>query len=176
MQKLIFLFTASVSLGCASLAAESDEHAVLAVSADEIRQNPQVLEGQRAISTGQPDEAMLKAARAAGFKAVIDLRTASEERGFDEAGAAEALGLAYINLPIADGADITYENAAKLSEIMDAADGPMLLHCVSGNRVGALVALQAAMAGASDEDALAAGKAAGLTRLEPAVVQRLRQE
>lgn len=176
MRKLLALFIASVALASASRAAEPDGYAVQAISADEIRQNPQVLEGQWAIATGQPDVAMLKAAREAGYETIIDLRTASEERGFDEAGAAEALGLAYVNLPIADGADITYENAAKLSQIMDAVDGPMLLHCVSGNRVGALVALQAAMAGASEEDALAAGKAAGLTRLEPAVVQRLRQE
>ena len=49
------------------------------------------------------------------------------------------------------------------------------MHCASGNRVGALMALRASQNGASAEEAMAAGKAAGLTRLEPVVAKRLEE-
>jgi len=48
-----------------------------------------------------------------------------------------------------------------------------LLHCGSGNRVGALLALLKSSQGASDEAALEYGISAGLTGLEPVVRARL---
>jgi hypothetical protein len=49
-----------------------------------------------------------------------------------------------------------------------------MVHCASGNRVGALLALRAnRLEGASPEDALELGLDAGLTRLEPAVREAL---
>ena len=53
------------------------------------------------------------------------------------------------------------------------ARGNVLIHCASGNRVGALVALHARGTGATPDEALALGKAAGLAGLEPAVRARL---
>ena len=53
-------------------------------------------------------------------------------------------------------------------------DGEVLLHCASGNRVGALLALAAVQVdGASPEAALTLGRAAGLKSLEPVVMERL---
>ncbi len=52
-------------------------------------------------------------------------------------------------------------------------EGPVLLHCRTGNRVGALLALRASMQGASDEEALEIGRKAGLGSLETAVVEQL---
>ena len=114
--------------------------------------------------------------REAGFVAVIDLRGEEEDRGIDEVAAVEALGMRYVSLPVHGADDVTFENAEELDRLLGEFDGPVLVHCASGNRVGALVALRASAAGASDDEALAAGKAAGLTRLEPAVAERLAEE
>ena len=53
-------------------------------------------------------------------------------------------------------------------------NGPVLLHCGSGNRIGALLALRAVwLEGKDPAAALDYGKAAGLTGLEPAVKSML---
>jgi len=95
------------------------------------------------LSSGQPNAAALSAIAAAGYAGVIDLRMADEPRGFDEIGTAAALGLRYETLPVAGPNDVTFENAAKLDALLAEFDGPVLLHCGSGNRVGALFALRA---------------------------------
>lgn len=149
---------------------------IVAVSVEEIRADPAVLEGPEYLSTGQPDEQILAMAGAAGYAAVIDLRPESEDRGYDEAAAVEALEMRYYRLPVAGAEDVTFENARRLDRILAGIDGPVLVHCASGNRVGALFALRAGMAGASDEEALEVGKTAGLTRLEAAVRERLAED
>lgn len=124
--------------------------------------------------TGQPDEAALESLKAADYAAVIDLRMPDEDRGLaDERAAVEGLGMSYIALPINGGADITFENANALNELIAQFDKPVLVHCGSGNRAGALLALRASMNGADDETAVEAGKETGLTRLEDVVRQRL---
>ena len=49
----------------------------------------------------------------------------------------------------------------------------MLVHCASGNRVGALIALSAADEGVPVEEALARGRAAGMTSTEARVRELL---
>ena len=53
---------------------------------------------------------------------------------------------------------------------------PVLVHCGSGNRVGALLALQKSQEGADVEAAVAYGKEGGLTRLEEHVRKLLQEE
>ncbi len=125
------------------------------------------------VSSGQPSEADLKVLAEQGYVAVIDLRGEGENRGYDEAAAAAAAGLEYTPLPIPNAAAVDFDNARKLGELLDQYDGPVVVHCGSGNRVGALVALLEADQGASEEEALEAGRAAGLTRLEDLVKERL---
>ena len=172
MKKLTAIAVSLLFLGCASVADEN----VVAVSVEEIQSNPAVLAEHRYISTGQPDEALLSAAKAAGYVAVIDLRTAAEERGMDEVAAVESLGMSYHLIEVAGARGVTYENAKALDDVMAGIDGPVLLHCRTGNRVGALLALRAGMDGASVEEALALGRAAGLGSLEAAVLERLQAE
>lgn len=172
MKKLTAIAVSLLFLGCASVADEN----VVAVSVEEIQSNPAVLAEHRYISTGQPDEALLSAAKAAGYVAVIDLRTAAEERGMDEVAAVESLGMSYHLIEVAGARGVTYENAKALDDVMAGIDGPVLLHCRTGNRVGALLALRAGMDGASVEEALALGRAAGLGSLEAAVQERLQAE
>ena len=117
---------------------------------------------------GQPDAAALKVFADNGYGAVIDLRRPGEDRGLDEKAAVEELGMKYVAMPIGtDG--INYESARALDELLAGFDEPVLLHCGSSNRVGALLALRASLAGADDEEALRIGQKAGMTSLEPAV-------
>ena len=117
---------------------------------------------------GQPDAAAFQVFADSGYAAVIDLRTAGENRGLDEQVLVEELGMTYLSMPITQSG-ITFENAALLDAAITGADGPVLVHCASSNRVGALLALRASLAGADDEDAVRIGRKAGMTGLEPVV-------
>ena len=127
-------------------------------------------------SAGQPSADALKIFADSGYVAVVDLRGDTESRGFDVATTVKELGLDYISLPIVGQDAVNFDNAAKLDELLQRYDGPVLLHCGSGNRVGALLALRESLAGADDETALKLGQAAGLTRLEPVVKERLEEQ
>ncbi len=127
-------------------------------------------------SSGQPDAEQLALIAEAGYVAVVDLRGESENRGLDEAAAVESLGMDYVNLPVSGAESISWENATQLEEILSSYDGPVLVHCGSGNRVGALLALSKSKNGADDEEAVAYGRAAGMTGLEPVVRSRLAED
>ena len=128
-------------------------------------------------STGQPDAAALRAFADSGYVAVIDLRGPEEDRGLDdEQVIVESLGMDYISLPITGGDAISYESAQELDAILQRLEGPVLVHCGSGNRAGALLALRHSMQGAGDEEAIAYGKDAGLRGLEDVVKQRLSEK
>ena len=124
-------------------------------------------------SAGQPDEAALEVFADVGYVAVIDLRGAEEDRGIDEANLVEDMGMYYVPFPIEGKSAISFENARKLDALIAEHDGPVLVHCGSGNRVGALLALRSSLNGADDDTAIADGKAGGLTRLEDVVRERL---
>jgi protein tyrosine phosphatase (PTP) superfamily phosphohydrolase (DUF442 family) len=79
----------------------------------------------------------------------------------------------YVPFPIAREGEISFASARKLDELLQQYPGPVLVHCASGNRVGALLALRASLNGADDEQALALGREGGLTRLEGLVRKRL---
>jgi uncharacterized protein (TIGR01244 family) len=122
---------------------------------------------------GQPSQDDLARLKSEGVRTVIDLRGTQEDRGYDEAAEARRLGLTYIALPIAGKDDVTPANAKALGELLRAQDGDVLLHCASGNRVGALLALDAAARGVPREEALELGRKAGLKSLEPVVEEQL---
>lgn len=124
-------------------------------------------------SAGQPSAEALAVFRDSGYTAVIDLRGPDEDRGFDEQEAVETLGMTYLLLPITSDDDISYASARELDRLIEAQQGPVLVHCASANRVGALLALTASLDGADDEAAVAVGKEGGLTRLEDVVRERL---
>ena len=127
-------------------------------------------------AAGQPNENGLRELADSGYAAVIDLRTEGEDRGLDEQTVVENLGMDYVSFPIEGRGAISFENARKLDQILGKYDEPVLVHCGSSNRVGALLALREKMNGADDEDALAFGKAAGMTSLEDTVKSRLAED
>jgi uncharacterized protein (TIGR01244 family) len=124
-------------------------------------------------TAGQPSAANLEAAAKAGYKTVIDLRALTEDRGFDERATVERLGMSYVSLPVDGAAGITYENAHELDRLLADLPKPVLLHCASANRAGALLALRAKSNGADSAAALELGVASGLTSLKPTVEKRL---
>jgi len=125
---------------------------------------------------GVPDADALAAFSGLGVGTVIDLRGADERARSDTQATSESLGMRYDTLVIDGADDLTPENAERLRHLLDEADGKVLLHCASGNRVGALLALMAYREeGLSRRWALALGRAAGLKSLEPDVDKRLRR-
>ena len=123
---------------------------------------------------GQPTPEQLDALAAQGVRTVIDLRPDSEDHGYDEARAAKQRKLRYVQLPIAGPQDLTPANAAALKRLLDDSNGGVLLHCASGNRAGALLALMAAQEERLPaQQALELGKAAGMKSLAPIVAEKL---
>ena len=128
-------------------------------------------------SAGQPDEQALQVFADSGYAVVIDMRGPGEDRGIDDfPGAVEAKGMQYIAFPVSGADQISFETAAELDALLEEADGPVLVHCASGNLVGALLALRKSLNGADDVSALAYGKDAGMTRLEPRVREVLEKD
>lgn len=122
------------------------------------------------ITAGQPAPEDWLRLRGRQVSTVINLRTDAEMGARDEAAEVEAAGLSYEHLPIAGAADIDTRHADELWQLIQAAPGRVMVHCASGNRVGALLAIGAARHDdMSPQQALAFGKKAGLTSLEPKV-------
>jgi uncharacterized protein (TIGR01244 family) len=123
--------------------------------------------------TGQPAAADWRAFADAGVGTVINLRTAGEMQGRDEHEEVAASGMRYLELPIDGAGAVTPDNARRLGELLREAQGPVLLHCASGNRVGGLLALMKAGEGMPADEALAFGRSAGMKSTEARVRETL---
>ena len=122
---------------------------------------------------GQPTKAQLKTLAERGVKHVINLRPA-DEQSWNEAEYAQSLGLNYHSIPVAGADDITAVNAGLLqSTLTQIGDDVVLLHCASGNRVGALVALNEGLKTGDIDAAINTGRKWGLGGLAPAVKDKL---
>lgn len=121
------------------------------------------------LTGGQPTQEQIEAAAHAGYRTVINMRGEGED-GFDwEPELVEKLGMKYEHLPVTGKDSLTRERIEQIDAVLDAAlaEGPVLLHCASGNRIGAVMALRAAwVEGMDPEEALAYGRASGMTRTE----------
>lgn len=153
----------------ASVAAAAPEEAALA-------ELPHVaFPAPHRVASGRLQAGDVATLKRAGIRQVIDLSLDSETPDFDEAAAMRAAGIAYHNLPIHGAGDLTRARVVQFDHLLrDAGDQPTLVHCASSNRVGAMIALRAALIGGqSAESALAEGRRWGLRSLEPAVRERL---
>lgn len=127
---------------------------------------------------GRPRPEHLQAARDKGVRTVINLCPDTEAVDYDEATLVRGLGMRYVTIPVAGPTDLTLENARKLAAALadSGAGHPVLLHCASGNRVGALMAVKARFVdGLGADEALALGRSTGLKALEPFVTALLAQ-
>lgn len=124
--------------------------------------------------SGQPDQYAFQGVAKAGVEVIVNLRPASE-LDWDEKSLVESLGMRYVNIPVAGANGITSENAASLSALLNELEGKsVLVHCASGNRVGALSALAEYQRNGGDVDAaIDSGKKWGLSGLENLVREKL---
>lgn len=129
------------------------------------------------MSSGQPTEEQFRILAESGVKHVINLRPAEEQQDFDEGALVRELNMGYHWVPVETAGGITRENAESLYQLLESLDGePVIVHCASGNRVGALIALSSAEHEGLDMDAaMAKGEQWGLTspRLTPVVRETL---
>ncbi|WP_202845295.1 beta-lactamase hydrolase domain-containing protein [Luteimonas saliphila] len=142
---------------------------------------PQAIPGLRAprpglLTAGQPAAADWHRLADDGVATVVNLRPEAEMQGRDARAEVTGAGMAYHAIPVAGASDLSDANAAALWQLLEGAEGTVLVHCASANRAGALLAIGAARSGAMGPvEALAFGKSAGLTSpaLEAAVRGRL---
>lgn len=128
-------------------------------------------------SAGQPTIEQLRSLARDGVRTIINLRSAHEPVPFDEPRAAAEIGLRYVSIPVVD-AEALLAATIVFARALDEArrHGDTLVHCASGNRVGAVVALDRGLIRrATSDEALAVGRRAGLAGLEPAVAKLLGQ-
>lgn len=118
------------------------------------------------VVAGQPAAGDWPALAASGIRTVVNLRPQAELKGRDERAEVAAAGMRYVELPISGPADITPENAQALSALLAQTDGPVLVHCASGNRVGGLLAVAMAQNGMPVSQALEFGRSAGMKSIE----------
>lgn len=109
-----------------------------------------------------------------GVAAVIDLAPA-DALAFDMAVAVREAGLAYHTVPVRDINDLKQTVIMRFDRaLMAHADDLVLLHGITADDAGAVVALRAGwLRGRKMDTALARGQAAGLDRLYDTVYQRL---
>lgn len=112
-------------------------------------------------AAGQPAAEVLPKLEAMGFRTVLNLRTPAED-GPDERGVVEGQGLRYVSVPVT-AASFSLAEVESIEKVLDdPAANPILFHCASSNRVGGAWAVVQARRGKSLDEALAAGREAGL--------------
>lgn len=102
-----------------------------------------------------------------GYGTVLDLRTPRENvpQGVlgveDEAAAVEGAGMRYENVPV-DMSGVDEALIERVGERIRAAEGPVLVHCASGRRAGAMALMNLAVErGMTAEQCLDAASAMG---------------
>ncbi len=105
----------------------------------------------------QPKSEDFEKAKDGGVKTVVDLRKRDEDRKFDEEKTLKDLGIEYINVPFGGPAELTDEVFDSVRKLLnDSSKRPLLLHCASANRVGAVWLAHRVLDGGLDYDAAAA--------------------
>jgi uncharacterized protein (TIGR01244 family) len=90
------------------------------------------------IVAGQPTDAELAGLAERGIATLVNLRP-SGELAEPEAPKIPA-GVGYVSVPF-DGATIAPEHVAGVREALDAATGPVVVHCQGGTRAAVMVAI-----------------------------------
>ena len=129
------------------------------------------------LSTGQPTADRLRVMANAGVQHVISLRPEAEDTGFDEQAMVESLGMSFTRIPVSVGdGGINGENAQSLQTLLAEFDGEgVVVHCATGNRVGALISVSEFAEGNDVDASISEGARWGMTseRLQGMVRQNL---
>lgn len=129
---------------------------------------------ENTIVCGALDEAKVAALAAAGVELVLNLQP-DDELSFDERAAVEGSGMAYEQLPISGVNDLKQLKILAFDNILRQHHGKKIaMHCGSGNRAGAVMALRAGwLRGRKIDTAMERGRSYGLTKLAEEVHNRL---
>lgn len=104
-------------------------------------QNVVKIDDRFTVAKFAPARGALKNAANEGFKSVVNMRTATEKQDVtpdEEREHAEAAGLTYLHHPV-DGEKLSEAVVDSFREKVKTLPGPILVHCASGKRSGALV-------------------------------------
>lgn len=105
-----------------------------------------------------------------GFQTVIDFRTEVEGTA-EEKKMVKSAGMTYINIPIgADG--VNESQLAAFKEALTEAELPILMHCATGSRAGAMWTAYQLSEGAPAEKAFKQGRASGMS---PGLEKKIRE-
>ena len=105
-----------------------------------------------------------------GFKTIIDLRTKNEGVA-QERKEVESSGMSYINIPVT-GEGINDQQLASFTEVMENIEKPVLIHCGSGNRVGAMWTTYQLSKGVALNEAVSQGRKMGMKpELEAKIIE-----
>ena len=145
----------------------------LQASLEQVLDNAKFPDANTVVTGKLSPEKITKIAEA-GIEHIINLQPDSELT-FDEKSAVEAAGIHYTHLPISGADDLKQINLLEFDKALRTHHGKKtLLHCGSGNRVGACMALRAGwLRGRKMDTALERGKEHGLESLEEEVRMRL---
>lgn len=135
------------------------------------------LSDQLTVATTQLNPEQLQALAGAGYRSVLNLRSPSEP-GFstEEQQQVEAAGLQYLNIPV-DPAQITDPLTDKILTQMEQLAKPILLHCSSGIRSGAMALIYVAIQqGMSVDQAMAKNRLWGLGLATKPQIQQFVQD
>lgn len=126
------------------------------------------------IVCGALDDEKVAALAKSGVELVINLQP-NDELSFDEAAAVERAGMHYEHLPISGAADLKQLKILAFDNILRQHHGKKTaLHCGTGNRAGAAIALRAGwLRGRKMDTAMERGRSHGLTKLAEEVHNRL---
>jgi uncharacterized protein (TIGR01244 family) len=113
-------------------------------------------------AAGQPTSLALAQIGTMGFSTVVNLRTEKETDLAAESAVVTGQGVRYLGVPVSPDTFRLEDALAVEGVLEDPASGPVLLHCASANRVGGVIAVLEARRGKPLDEAIAAGKAAGL--------------
>ena len=129
---------------------------------------------EQTIVCGALDEEKVAALATAGVDVVINFQP-DNEISFDEAATVTGAGMAYEQLPISGADDLKQVKMLAFDSLLRQYYGKKIaLHCKSGNRAGAAIALRAGwLRGRKIETAMERGRSHGLTTLEQEVHNRL---
>ena len=140
MKRIVLLCVAVASLAMLSTAGVRQDRERLDKVQQALKDDvPRILcVDERVATGGQPSDSAFAKLAANGYRAVLNLRTASE--GVDlkhEQEAIEKAGLRYVNIPVASSAPKPEQVDEFIKAVKDKDNHPMLIHCGTANRVGA---------------------------------------
>ncbi|NOY29584.1 MAG: hypothetical protein GXP28_05225 [Planctomycetes bacterium] len=136
--RIFFVVTATAITACGSLAGEDRSRAGARLKETKLGSTKPVHAFGDIYLAGQPFLEDLPLLQAEGIKTIISLRH-KKELPWDEASAVEQNGMKFVHIPFTGAQQLKSEVFDKVLEILrDKKQGPMVLHCGSANRVGAI--------------------------------------